>query len=171
VSNSPVTPTLQATDSRPPEQHQDSDSQSTRYRRAGVYVDKSFRGVVIGKVHNNSQRRVAPSYGVDLVPVVRHAWRSWCLDPGLPAAIVGHLVSGLVLGSRVAVALVVCVIFVCRMLRVAAWIIVETFGVQVAAVAEDWFERHKFRIRPETPGSSVPPTPARDFSLLRPTAA
>jgi len=77
---------------------------------------------------------------------------------------VSCLFSGLVqMGSRVAVALVVCVTFVYRMLRVTAWIIVETFGAQDTTLAEDWFERHKFWIRPETSGSSVPPTPARGF--------
>lgn len=94
MSNPPVTPTLQATASRPREQSQDSDSQATRHLCAGVYVDRPFRDLVIRKVHNNSPRRVAPSYGFDLVPVVRHAWRSWYLDPGLQVAIVGCLVLG-----------------------------------------------------------------------------
>ena len=150
MSNSPVTPTLQATDSRPREQYQDSDSQATRHVCAGVYVDRSFRDLVIRKVHNNSQRRVAPSYGFDLVPVVRHAWQIMVPRPRAPG---GALSVSLVLGRRLAVVLVVCVIFVCLMLRVAARIIAETFQAQVAAVAEDWFERRKFRIRPETPGS------------------
>ncbi len=150
MSNPPVTPpTLQARASRPREQDQDSNSQARRHLCAGVYVDRSFHDLVIRQVHNNSPRQVAPSYGFDLVAVVRHAWRSWYLDPGLQVAIVGCLV----LGSRLAVALVVCVILVSLMLRVAARIIAETFRTQVAAVAEDWFERRKFRIRPEIVGS------------------
>lgn len=132
MSNPPVTPTLQATASRPREQYQDSDSQASYHLCAGVYVDRSFRDLVIRKIHNNSQRRVAPSYGFDLVPVVRHVWRSWYLDPGFR----GPLSDALVLGSRLAVALVVCVIFVCLMVCVTARIIAETFRAQVAAVVE-----------------------------------
>ncbi|MGH3780262.1 MAG: hypothetical protein ACRDRO_06435 [Pseudonocardiaceae bacterium] len=153
MSNSPVTPLLRAAGNRYCEQYQDADSAATRHLCAGVYVDKSFRDLVIRKVHNDSRRRVAPSYGFDLVPVVRHAWRSWYLDTGLQVAIVGCLVRGLVVGSWLAVVLVVCAILVGSMLRVAARIIAETFQAQVAAVAEDWFERRKLRIRPETPGS------------------
>jgi hypothetical protein len=153
VSNPPVTPVLQAAESRHGEQYQTSASAVTRHLCAGVYVDRSFHDLVIRQVHNNSSRRVVPSYGFDLVPVVRYAWRSWCLDPGLQVAIVGFLVSGLVLGDRFAVALVVCVIFVCLMLRRAARIIAETLRAQVAAVAKNWFERRNFWIRPETPSS------------------
>jgi hypothetical protein len=47
------------------------------------------------------------------------------------------------------------------MLRVAARIIAETFRAQVAALAEDWFERYKFRIGPEAPRSPFLTTQAR----------
>lgn len=161
MSNPPVTPTLQATASRPREQYQDSDSQATRNLCAEVYVDRSFRDLVIHKVHGTSQRRVAPSYGFDLVPVVRHAWRSWYFDRRLQVVIVGCLVQG----SRLAVALVVCVILVCLMLRMAARIIAEASRAQGAAVAEDWFERHKFRIRPETPRSPFLTTQERGIPV------
>jgi hypothetical protein len=69
----------------------------------------------------------------------------------------------LVLGSRLAVALVVCVIFVCLMVCVAARIFAETFWAQVAAVVEGWFERGKFWIRPETPGPPLMTTQVREF--------
>jgi hypothetical protein len=157
VSNPPVTPTLPATDGRPREQYQDADSQATRHLSAGAYVDSSFRDLAIRKVKNNSQRRVAPSYGFDLVPVVRHVRPSRYLDPGLQVATIGSLV----LGSRLAVALVVGVVLVCLMLHVAAQIIAATFRAQVAAVAEDWLERCEFRIRPETPGLLFLTTQAR----------
>ncbi|MDQ3153653.1 MAG: hypothetical protein M3R63_18705 [Actinomycetota bacterium] len=125
----------------------------TRHLCAGVYVDRSFRDLVIRQLHNDSRRRVAPSYGFDLVPVVRHAWWSWFLDTGLQVAIVGCLASGVVLGRWLAVVLVVCAILICLMLRVAARIIAEMFQAQAAAVAERWFERRGFRMRLETPGS------------------
>jgi hypothetical protein len=161
VSNPAVTPVPHAAESKHGKQYQDSASAATRHLCAGVYVDRSFRDLVIRTVHHNSQRRAVPSYGFDLMPVVRHAWGSGFLDTGLQLAIVGCLVSGLVLGDRLAAALVVYVIFVCLMFRVAAWIVAETFRAQVAAVAEDWFERRKFRIRPETPGSPFLTTQAR----------
>ena len=47
MSNPAVTPILQATASRPREQYQDSDSQATRHLCAGVYVDRSFRDLVL----------------------------------------------------------------------------------------------------------------------------
>src|SRR5262249_59622074 len=98
MSTRPVTPLLQAVASPPPERYRDSDSQATRHLCAGVYRDRPFRDLVIRQVHNDSRRRVAPSYGFDLVPVVRHAWRSWFLDTRLALAIANCLLGGLVLG-------------------------------------------------------------------------
>ncbi len=47
---------------------------ATRHLCAGVYVDEKFRNLVIGEICTTPYRRVAPSYGFDLVPVMRHAW-------------------------------------------------------------------------------------------------
>lgn len=153
MSNPTVTPVLQVAESQQGEQYQDSDSQATRHLCAGVYIDRLFRDLIIRKIHNDSRRRVAPSYGFDLVPVVRHAWRSWFLDAGLHVAIVGCLVSGVVLASWLAVVVVMCAITICLMIGKAARILAETFRAQAAAVTEHWFERREFRRRPETPGS------------------
>ena len=131
MSNPPVTSTLQAPASRPREEYQDSDSQATRHLCAGVYIDdRPFRDLVIRQVHNNAQRWVAPSYGFDLVRVVRQAWRSWYLDRGRQVGIIAWLV----LCSPAQGGLVVRVDLVHLMLRVAARIIAETFRAQVAAV-------------------------------------
>ncbi|MEW2386904.1 hypothetical protein AB0933_00935 [Streptomyces venezuelae] len=46
---------------------------------AGVYLDVQYRTAVIQNVYNARRRRVAPSYGYDLVPVLAHAWRAWWL--------------------------------------------------------------------------------------------
>lgn len=153
MSNPPVTPVQQTVDSRRHEQHQDSDSQATRHLCAGVYLDRSFRNVIIDKIHNDSRRRIAPSYGFDLVPVVRHAWRSWFLDTGLALAIVNCLAGGLILGHQLAVVIVVCAIVICIMLGKAAQLLAEVSQAQVAAVKEQWFERRKLRVRSETPSS------------------
>jgi len=47
---------------------------------AGVYLDRAFRDLVLRKVYCDRNRRVAPSYGFDLVPVLVHAWRAWRLE-------------------------------------------------------------------------------------------
>lgn len=46
---------------------------ATRHLCAGVYVDERFRDLVIDEVCNAPHRRVAPSYGFDIVPVMHHA--------------------------------------------------------------------------------------------------
>ncbi|WP_329429382.1 hypothetical protein OG339_11835 [Streptosporangium sp. NBC_01495] len=53
---------------------------ATRNLCAGVYLDPAFCRVVLRRVHNDTTRMVAPSYGFDLVSVVRHAWWAWGLE-------------------------------------------------------------------------------------------
>lgn len=165
MSNPPVTPTLQATASRLREQYQGSDFQAIRHLSAGVYVDRSFRDLVIRKARNNFPRRAAPSRGFDPVPVMRHAWRrSRYLDRGLQVAIVGSLV----LDSRLAVTRVV----MCDPRLFDASRDSTDYGRNVPGAGcctENWFKRHKFRIRPEAPGS--PDYSSTEFSLLHPTSA
>ncbi|GAA1012566.1 hypothetical protein Aple_006690 [Acrocarpospora pleiomorpha] len=64
---------------------------TTRHLCAGTYLDREFRGNVLREVHNDSKHRIAPSYGFDLVPVVRHAWRAWVLETGQQVALLGLL--------------------------------------------------------------------------------
>ena len=47
-------------------------SETTRYLCAAAYLDRGFANHVITKVLEEEHRAVAPSYGVDVVPVVRH---------------------------------------------------------------------------------------------------
>jgi hypothetical protein len=47
---------------------------------AGAYLDREFRDSVLRQVYNDRNRRVAPSYGFNVVLVLRHAWRSWWLE-------------------------------------------------------------------------------------------
>ncbi|MEV0378984.1 hypothetical protein [Nonomuraea sp. NPDC050643] len=58
----------------------DSDSGAPRPHRvatrklcAGVYVDHAFRDRAMREIYDDRQRRVAPSYGFDLIPVLIHA--------------------------------------------------------------------------------------------------
>ncbi|WP_242910796.1 hypothetical protein [Actinomadura terrae] len=63
-----------------PKGHVNHDTAATRHLCAGTYLDRAFRRKVLEQVYNDPHHRVAPSYGFDLVPVVRHAWRSWLLE-------------------------------------------------------------------------------------------
>ena len=47
---------------------------------AGAYLDSKFRDRLLREIYNARSRRVAPSYGYDLVPVLAHAWRAWSLE-------------------------------------------------------------------------------------------
>lgn len=67
------------------------DRAATRRMCAGVYLDAEYRTAVIQKVYNARKRRVAPSYGYDLVPVLAHAWRAWWLATVTNALIVAVL--------------------------------------------------------------------------------
>jgi hypothetical protein len=48
---------------------------ATRYLCVGAYVDRSFRENVVRNVLGKQLRAVAPSYSIDVVPIIRH-----CLD-------------------------------------------------------------------------------------------
>lgn len=99
-------PSLEKPTRTEPDQH--SELSATRHLCAGVYLDRDFRDLVIRKVHNDSRRPVAPSYGFDLVPVVRHAWRAWALEVGLLTAVLAVLTVALVLHHTLAVITVLC---------------------------------------------------------------
>ncbi|MFJ4153117.1 hypothetical protein ACIP10_36970 [Streptomyces galbus] len=71
---------------------------ATRHLCAGVYVNERFRDLVIDEVCNAPHRRVAPSYGFDIVPVMHHAWRAAALG-ALPRAAVLAAVAGPVLAG------------------------------------------------------------------------
>ncbi|MEU1077274.1 MULTISPECIES: hypothetical protein [unclassified Streptomyces] len=71
---------------------------ATRHLCTGVYVDERFRDLVIDEVCTAPHRRVAPSYGFDIVPVMHHAWRAAALRAfprvTVLAAIAGPLLTG-----------------------------------------------------------------------------
>ncbi|MFI1678292.1 hypothetical protein [Streptomyces sp. NPDC020607] len=73
------------------------DRAATRRMCAGVYLDAQYRTAVIQQVYNARKRRVAPSYGYDLVPVLAHAWRAWWL-----AAITDALILAVLCAAYVA---------------------------------------------------------------------
>jgi hypothetical protein len=136
VSDTLVKPIRQATDSH--DKHSPIDSAATRHLCAGVYVDRSFRDLILCKIHNDARHRVAPSYGFDLVPVVRHAWWSWLLDTGQLLAMLGILVAGLAIDSLLAAVVVWCVVVLCLLLRRIARMFPEVLRLQVERVSEHW---------------------------------
>ncbi|MFC7986367.1 hypothetical protein [Streptomyces sp. NPDC057336] len=79
---------------------------ATRHLCAGVYVDERFRDLVLHQVCTAPHRRVAPSYGFDIVPVMHHAWRAAALS-ALPRATVIAAVAGPALTGSVPAAILV----------------------------------------------------------------
>ncbi|HYQ68935.1 hypothetical protein [Actinophytocola sp.] len=94
----------------------DAGSTATRHLCTGVYVDRSFRDLVIRRIYNDARHRIAPSYGFDLVPVVRHARRSWLLEIGQLLAMLGVLITGLLTSEPLATVIVACAVLSCRLL-------------------------------------------------------
>lgn len=68
---------------------------ATRRLCSGTYLDRDFRQRLLRDIYNNRKRRVAPSYGYDLVHVLRHAWRAWWLELARDAAAVALVVVAL----------------------------------------------------------------------------
>ncbi|MYV96459.1 hypothetical protein [Streptomyces sp. SID1034] len=81
---------------------------ATRHLCTGVYVDERFRDLVINEVCTAPYRRVAPSYGFDIVPVMRHAWRAAALSALHRLALVGAVATPAFTGALPTSALVAC---------------------------------------------------------------
>jgi hypothetical protein len=80
-------------------------SETTRYLSAAAYLDKRFADEVIFRVLQEEHRAVAPSYGVDLVPVLLH-----CLAARRRRLLRDSVLTGLIL-----------VVFPLLIVRVGAW--------------------------------------------------
>jgi hypothetical protein len=91
---------------------------ATRHLCAGVYVDERFRDLVIDEVCTAPYRRVAPSYGFDIVPVMRHAWRAAALSTVLRSALMGAVVVPALTGALPCAVLVGCGLALLWLLRV-----------------------------------------------------
>ncbi|OEV08347.1 hypothetical protein [Streptomyces nanshensis] len=81
---------------------------ATRHLCAGAYVDERFRDLVIDEVCTAPHRRVAPSYGFDIVPVMRHAWRAAALSASVRATVVGVAAFPAFTGAIPATVLMTC---------------------------------------------------------------
>jgi len=120
-------------DERPPR-----DTEATLHMCAGVYVDRRFRNLVIRKVHNDARHRVAPSYGFDLVPIVRHAWRSWFFDFAYLLVLLGVLVASLAFAGPLTTVLVWCTAALYLLLRRIFREIPTVLRLQAQAFSERW---------------------------------
>lgn len=136
MSEAPVTPIWLVADSHG--KHLPIDSAATRHLCAGVYVDRSFRDLIIRKIRNDARHRVAPSYGFDLVPVVRHAWWSWLLDTGQLLAMLGIPLASLAIDGLLAVVVVGCVVVLCLLLRGIARVFPEVLRLKAEDVSKHW---------------------------------
>jgi hypothetical protein len=83
VSNSPrlTTPGPSAT-VQVATPHESILNEATRHLCAGVYVDDKYCATVLRNVYFDRSRRLAPSYGFELLSVLVHARRAWMLDLG-----------------------------------------------------------------------------------------
>jgi hypothetical protein len=62
-------------------------NEATRHLCAGAYVDHKYCTTVLRNVYFDRSRRLAPSYGFELLSVLVHARRAWLLDLGQHEAV------------------------------------------------------------------------------------
>ncbi|GLX99136.1 hypothetical protein [Herbidospora sp. NBRC 101105] len=117
---------------------------ATRHLCAGVYLDRTFRIKVLHKVHNDTRHMIAPSYGFNLVPVIRHAWRAWFLEHAQHVAVVLTLSVGFA-ANPPAVVGVGCVLCVVTVVRLATRQGRELARRQAKAAADSFLHRTTWR--------------------------
>jgi hypothetical protein len=62
-------------------------NEATRHLCAGAYIDHRYCTTVLRNVYFDRSRRLAPSYGFELLSVLVHARRAWLLDLGQHVAV------------------------------------------------------------------------------------
>src|SRR5699024_499744 len=80
---------------------------ATRHLCTGVHIDESFRNLVLKEVCTAFARRTAPSYGFDLVPVMRHAWLALHLSTLSRLVLIAALITPYLGGLTVATLLII----------------------------------------------------------------
>ena len=89
---------------------------------AGTYLDSEFRDRLLREIYNARSRRVAPSYGYDVVPVLTHAWRAWRLEMMQHAVVLLIFLFTLIafpLDAIIAASILALIHFVHRLVRLA----------------------------------------------------
>lgn len=142
-----MTTSLQALSSRvPADPDRHTDHAATRHLCAGVYHDRSFRDLVIRKVHNDSRRRVAPSYGFDLVPVVRHAWYAWFLEMCHHTTFLAAVTVALALHHALAIVVVLCACAIWVLLGHTVRNLAEAVRLRAQREVDRWSDRPSRRL-------------------------
>jgi hypothetical protein len=113
---------------------------ATQHLRAGVFLDRAFRNMVIYKVHNGTAHRTAPSYGFDLITVVRGAWLAWAEESLELAAVAAILAIAFTMDLH-AVLMAACVIGTIALLRVCLRAVPETARLHAVAAGERLLRR------------------------------
>lgn len=72
-------------------------NEATRHLCAGAYVDHEYCATVLRDVYFDRSRRLAPSYGFELLSVLVHARRAWLLDLGQHEAVILIALASLVI--------------------------------------------------------------------------
>ncbi|MDH6220826.1 hypothetical protein [Streptomyces pseudovenezuelae] len=124
---------------------------ATRHLCAGVYVDERFRDLVIDEVCTAPHRRVAPSYGFDVVPVMQHAWRAAALRALPRTTVLAAFTGPLLTGSVPAAVLIASGFSLLLLLRLA--VLLRSVDSQPMAAGRsrrrvpDPLEAHRFLLR------------------------
>jgi hypothetical protein len=113
---------------------------ATRHLCAGTYLDREFRDMVLGEVRHNAARRVPPSYGFDLVPVVQQAWRAWWLETAGRAFMLSVLATALAVDSS-AVITVACAGGIWCLGRLILRHVPETVRLRTRSASARWLRR------------------------------
>lgn len=127
-------------DDPPPPTAAQAGTATTRYLCTGVYIDRRFRDMVIGKVRNDPVHRTAPSYGFDLIAVTYRAWQAWLLETGQQACMLAALIAALIL-DRQAVVVAACGVGIMYLAWTSLRVAPEVIRLQAQALAERWLRR------------------------------
>ncbi|MFF0244852.1 hypothetical protein ACWEU6_02750 [Streptosporangium sandarakinum] len=95
-------------------------------------------------MHNDTTHMVAPSYGFDLVPVVRHAWKSWGLEMGQHGCVLAVFVVGFVFNPAAVVA-VASALGLWPLSRLMARSAAAVLPLRAKALADKWLWRTRWR--------------------------
>ncbi|MFJ3799909.1 hypothetical protein ACIPSJ_26945 [Streptomyces sp. NPDC090088] len=151
---------MTTSDAPPAQETTPQPTAATRHLCAGVYVDERFRDLVIDEVCTAPHRRVAPSYGFDIVPVMQHAWRAAALRALPRTAVLAAVAGPLLTGSVPAAVLIAGGFALLLLLRLA----VGLRGVDSQSVASgrsrrrtpDPLRAHRFLLRFLLPRVTTP---------------
>ena len=120
---------------------------ASRRMCAGTYLDSEFRDQLLHDVYNARSRRVAPSYGYDIAPVLAHAWRAWRLEMMQHALVLLIFLLVLIsfpLDAIIAASILAVIYFVHRLVHLAIDFSAYFRGLESALEIERLRTRRKF---------------------------